>query len=246
MTSILEYLIIRVAVGEIYPLHQAAKLTLEDLEFDEEKVRKIWAEQRTEPRAADLYFAVLRACHMGMINPILKQFGVAYNQIFKEEDLPKFMAALKYGKELFERPLLGNGYLIRHTVAEDEKGKKPVHKMTEEEKIKKLTTKVVVPYFEFSPILFKEFLEGEEYVVDEFDSFDEAAAIYFDNLNRSNLIETVDVEEQVWKKFENIKKDQEGRLGTINKVIDNSYQKAQLIEANIPEIQALIDVWNKE
>lgn len=70
----------------------------------------------------------------------------------------------------------------------------------------------------------------------------EALGIYFDNLRRSDLVEKDDYEDRVWKKFENIKKDQKGRLEEIEKVKSQSYNKAQLIESNIPEIQAIIDV----
>lgn len=46
----------RVAVGEVYPLSEAAKLTLDDLQFDEDSVKKLKSSNKTEPRAADLYF----------------------------------------------------------------------------------------------------------------------------------------------------------------------------------------------
>ena len=105
-----------------------------------------------------------------------------------------------------------------------------------------LTTKVVVPYFEFSPILFKEYQEDERYLIDEFDDIDEAIGIYFDNLRRSDVVDKVDIEKEVWRKFENIKKDQQGRLQQITEVKDNSFKMAQLIEANISEIQAIIDI----
>lgn len=140
--------------------------------------------------------------------------------------MEKFLAALKYGKDLFERPSLGNGYLIKLKQEGDGEEEKKVHHMTEEEKIKILTTKIVIPYIEFSPILFKEYQENPDYLIDEFDDFDEAVAIYFDNLRRNDIVEKVDMEKEVWKKFENIKKDQQGRLDKITVVKDKSFKMA--------------------
>jgi hypothetical protein len=76
-------------------------------------------------------------------------------------------------------------------------------------------TKDVIPYFEFSPILFKEYQENPEYVVEEFDDFNDGLGIYFDNLIRGNLLEKEDIEDKIWQKYQNIKKDQENRLDQI-------------------------------
>jgi hypothetical protein len=93
--------------------------------------------------------------------------------------------------------------------------------------------KDVIPYFEFSPILFKEYQTNPELVVEEFEDFNQGLCIYFDNLIRGNFLKKEDVEEKIWQKFENIKKDQEGRLDKIRQHKDENYHLAQLIESNI-------------
>ena len=58
------------------------------------------------------------------------------------------------------------------------------------------------------------------------------------------MLQKDDLEKKIWKKYENIKKDQEGRLEQIKQNMDESYKKAQLIEANISEVKAIIEVSN--
>lgn len=124
----------------------AAKLTLDDLEYDEESVQaaRIPKKGKPEPRAADLYFMVLRACHMGMINPILRQFDVVPNKPLQDEDFDKFMAALKYAKDLFERPSLGNAYLIKLNKDNELKEKEGEKEEIEAREVKILTEEEVI------------------------------------------------------------------------------------------------------
>lgn len=97
-------------------------------------------------------------------------------------------------------------------------------------------------YFEFTPVIF-ESQRSENFVIEEFPDFDLCCEKYFNNLEHLKN-KTEDVEETIWKKYEKIKADQEGRLDDMRKGQDIYLLKAQLIEGNIQEIQAVCDIIN--
>lgn len=199
------------------------------------------------PRANDLYFSILRCCHMGMINSILSHFGIKQNEELKEEDKPKFVEALEHGYKFFDRPMAGSGYLVStkdvpskdvSVIPEAQEAAKPT-KVDESGQV--IVTKPQLNYFDVTPVLFEDYSNNPDVVVEEAGDFDEALRTYFENV-KIEADPDAQYQSQVWKKFENIREDQEGRLKQIKDGIEDSYIKAQLIENNVAEIQAIIDV----
>jgi len=98
-------------------------------------------------------------------------------------------------------------------------------------------------YTEFTPVVFDATYQNDNYIVEEYPDFDKTVEKYFANLE---LIKNKqgDVEEEIWKKFEKIKEDQEGRIEDMRKGQDIYLIKARLIEANMNEVQAVRNIIN--
>jgi predicted ribosome quality control (RQC) complex YloA/Tae2 family protein len=240
----------RVAVGFKFPVEKSASLKLEDMKISPEDVEKqnVPGKDGKLPRANDLYFSILRCCHMGMVNSILAQFGVKSNEELKAADKDKFVEALKHGYKFFERPMAGSGYLVRTKdvpTTDSSPARGDPDAPSKAEKVDQsgqvIATKPQLDYFDVTPILFEDYSGDPNVIVEEATDFDEALRTYFENVKIDRGEET-NYQNQVWKKFENIREDQESRLKQIKESIDDNYIKAQLIENNINEIQAIIDV----
>lgn len=243
----------KIAVGTRYPVEKAASLKLDDLKVSMEEIDKnnVKGKDGKLPRANDLYFSILKCCHMGMINPILSRVGIKPSDILPDGKKEDFLEALKYGYSIFERPTSGSGYLIRTKVTPSNKPQiaaPAVQTATETPEVvgQRLVKDATVGlnYFEVTPILFEDFSQNPELVVEEMPDFDQALRVYFENLPAIGEEEKQQdsFQNQTWKKYENIKQDQESRLKVIHEGIEDNYEKAQLIENNISEIQAIIDV----
>ena len=89
----------RVAIGSRYPVEKAASLKLEDIVLNLEEIDKnnIKGKDGKMPRANDLYFSLLKCCHMGMVNSILHQFGIKPTEELKADQKERFLESLKNG-----------------------------------------------------------------------------------------------------------------------------------------------------
>lgn len=200
---------VRVANGSIYPLEKAASLKLENIVISKEIVAQnnVPNKEKKLPKANDLFFSIMKCCHMGMINSLLNRFEIKANQELSPADEDKFLEALQFGYKIFERANGGTGYLIR--TKEDFKApesRNPNHtERPKEETVQGGANKKVINYFEFTPMLFEDYSAQEDLVVEEFNDFDEAMRVYYDNYTQIGSELKDDYESQVWKKYENIK-----------------------------------------
>lgn len=199
----------RVAVGFKFPVEKSASLKLDDMKISEEEIERLNVPGKDGklPRANDLYFMILRCCHMGMINPILKQFDIKNNEELKEEDKEKFLEALRHGYKFFDRPIAGSGYLIRtkENPSKDSKAsvKEAEGKPSEQGQVIS-TQKDDHNYIDFTPILFEDYTSDETLVVDECNDFDVAMRTYFETAKLPRD-EDAHYQNQVWRKYENIR-----------------------------------------
>lgn len=200
---------LRVAVGFKFPVEKSATLKLDDMKVTEEEIDRLNVPGRDGklPRANDLYFMILRSCHMGMINPILKQFGIKQNDELHAEDKDKFLDALKHGYKFFDRPIAGSGYLIRtkELPPKDTKPSVSEPQSKPEEQGQVISSqKDDHNYIDFTPILFDDYTNDELLAVDECNDFDVAMRTYFETV-KIPRDEEANYQNQVWKKYENIK-----------------------------------------
>jgi len=92
-------------------------------------------------------------------------------------------------------------------------------------------------------VTFPIWTEDPRYVVEEYPDFDLAVEKYFDNLELLQT-KTTNIEEEVWKKYEKIKEDQEFRIDQMKRGQDIYMLKARLIECNMNEVEAVCTIIN--
>ena len=210
-------------------MEKAASLKLEDIIVTPEEVEKnnVKGKDGKLPRANDLYFSVLKCCHMNMINSILKQFGIKQNEELKPETEERFLEALKHGYSIFARPTSGSGYLVKtadnpSTKAQPKEGEEQPTTKKDEETGQVIILRKGVNYFEVTPILFEEYTQEEGFIVEEFTDFDEAMRTYFENVQLVSNEHADNFQAQVWKKFENIRVDSSDQRKTRSRVSSTS------------------------
>lgn len=95
-------------------------------------------------------------------------------------------------------------------------------------------------YFDFAPDLA---LYHKDKFVQEIQNFNEAVDKYFEVIDKTEDNKPT-IEDIAWKKFENIKQDQMSRINKLQAEQDEFMVKARLIEENLDEVQAIIDLVN--
>lgn len=79
----------------------------------------------------------------------------------------------------------------------------------------------------------------------EFGSFDECIDIYFSQMDKQKVeAKTQHKENEIWKKVDRIKKDQELRIHGLKEEQSLSLYKAKLLQANIHTLNAIITILN--
>ncbi|XP_078591678.1 ribosome quality control complex subunit NEMF-like isoform X2 [Branchiostoma floridae x Branchiostoma japonicum] len=142
------------------------------------------------------------------------------------QDLPKLMAALVEAEKFLEasgsQPC--QGYIVQ------KREKKPKQDGGPAEEL--------LTYAEFHPFQFK---QHEKSPCVEFPSFNKAVDEFFSQLESQRLdLKALQQEKVAIKKLENVKKDHERRLETLQKVQDEDKHKAQLIELNLDLVDKAI------
>ncbi|XP_078672293.1 ribosome quality control complex subunit NEMF-like isoform X3 [Branchiostoma floridae x Branchiostoma belcheri] len=142
------------------------------------------------------------------------------------QDLPQLMAALVEAEKFLEasgsHPC--QGYIVQ------KREKKPKQDGNPAEEL--------LTYAEFHPFQFK---QHEKSPCVEFPSFNKAVDEFFSQLESQRLdLKALQQERVAIKKLENVKKDHERRLETLQKVQDEDKRKAQLIELNLDLVDKAI------
>ncbi|XP_066282400.1 ribosome quality control complex subunit NEMF-like isoform X1 [Branchiostoma lanceolatum] len=142
------------------------------------------------------------------------------------QDLPQLMAALVEAEKFLEASgsQTCQGYIVQ------KREKKPKQDGSPAEEL--------LTYAEFHPFQFK---QHDKSPCVEFPSFNKAVDEFFSQLESQRLdLKALQQEKVAIKKLENVKKDHERRLETLQKVQDEDKQKAQLIELNLDLVDKAI------
>ncbi|XP_013398422.1 nuclear export mediator factor Nemf [Lingula anatina] len=142
------------------------------------------------------------------------------------QDLPKLMVALEDAEKLFQqmKDSVSRGFITQ---------KKDKKVNPQEGEFAELLT-----YDEFHPYLFKQY-ENKSFV--ELPSFNKAVDEFYSKIESQKLdMKVLQKEKVVVKKLENVKKDHEKRLETLQKEQEQDIRKAELIEINLDLVDRAI------
>ncbi|XP_071482999.1 ribosome quality control complex subunit NEMF-like [Diadema antillarum] len=145
-----------------------------------------------------------------------------------DQDMPRIMAALEDGVNYMEKSgSICKGYIIQ------KREKKP--KASEDAPDAELLT-----YSEFHPFLFKQH-ESQPYK--EFDTFDQAVDEFFSQMESQKLdMKVLQQERDAMKKLNNVKKDHEKRITSLQETQALNEKKGALIEINLPLVEQALRV----
>lgn len=155
--------------------------------------------------------------------------NVKIDQLTGDTALEKVHSALKMAEEYMDSTLNfeGKGYIIQ------KKEKKP---SLEPEK----PTEDILTYEEFHPFLFSQYVTCP-YV--EFDNFDKAVDEFYSKMEGQKIdLKALHQEKQALKKLENVRKDHEERLESLNVAQEIDKAKGELIEMNLDIVDRAVQV----
>ncbi|XP_017879873.1 nuclear export mediator factor NEMF homolog [Ceratina calcarata] len=213
---------IRFAVKEKYPMDRAHQNTMPPLEEIQQHLQNAKSGESLKK-----ILNPLLEFGSAVIDHVLLTHGFTLGcKIDKDfnivEDMPKLILALECANEMLDhaKQNVSKGYIIQ------KKEKKPTTDGKEE---------FIHTNIEFHPYLFEQY---KSYPHKEFDSFDVAVDEYFSTMEGQKLdLKALQQEREALKKLENVKKDHDQRLITLEKTQELDKQKAELISRN----QTLVD-----
>ncbi|CAB4004618.1 nuclear export mediator factor NEMF isoform X1 [Paramuricea clavata] len=222
---------VRFAVRERYPLENAKQyeplMTVEKLQ-----------ELLSQAKDGDVLKKILNP-HLvfgpALLDHCLKQVGFVLNakigkDVNIEQDISKIMEALSNAEKYLEttRNSPCKGYIIQ------KREKKHVDSNSGDNDL--------LTYQEFHPFLFE---QHKDCPYLEFDSFNKAVDEFFSKIESQKLdTKALQQEKAVLKKLDNVKKDHEKRLDSLQKAQEEDKEKARLIEINLPLVDQAIKVVN--
>ncbi|XP_041469518.1 nuclear export mediator factor NEMF-like [Lytechinus variegatus] len=145
-----------------------------------------------------------------------------------QQDMSRVMASLSEGEQYVEKSGLEcKGYIIQ------KREKKPTASQDGEDS-------ELLTYTEFHPFLFKQH-ESQPYL--EFDTFDQAVDMFFPMMESQKLdMKVLQQEREALKKLDNVKKDHEKRINSLQKNQELNEKKGALIEINLPLVEQALRV----
>ncbi|XP_023241900.1 nuclear export mediator factor NEMF-like [Centruroides sculpturatus] len=216
---------VRLVVREKYPVELARK----EESLSNDKLLEILK----TVKEGDLLKKVLiphLMCGPALIEHALLSVGFPPNYKIGKDydflDVSQIMLAVKKSEEIMKSlsNSLSSGYIIQKAV----KGVSS----NQNEKSEVLT------FIEFHPMLY---LQHKKSPYSEFPTFNKATDHFFSNLESQKIdIKTLQKEKEALKKLENIKKDHDSRIGTLQKAQLEDQRKAQYIEVNLDLVQSAI------
>ncbi|XP_014480395.1 PREDICTED: nuclear export mediator factor NEMF homolog [Dinoponera quadriceps] len=213
---------IRFAVKEKYPLDRAHSEAMPPVDEIREHLQKV-----KEGENLKKVLNPLLEFGSAVIDHVLLKSGFALGcKIGKDfnvaEDMPKLILALEEANNIVDhaKKNTSKGYIIQ------KKEKKPTQDGKED---------FIFANIEFHPLLFEQY---KDQPYKEFDSFDAAVDEYYSTMEGQKLdLKALQQEREALKKLENVKKDHDQRLITLEKTQEVDKQKAELISRN----QTLVD-----
>ncbi|XP_030834468.1 nuclear export mediator factor Nemf isoform X1 [Strongylocentrotus purpuratus] len=145
-----------------------------------------------------------------------------------QQDMSRVMTSLSEGEQYVEKS--GSeckGYIVQ------KREKKPAASQDGEDA-------ELLTYTEFHPFLFKQH-ESQPYL--EFDTFDQAADEFFSKMESQKLdMKVIQQERGALKKLDNVKKDHEKRISSLQQNQELNEKKGALIEINLPLVEQALRV----
>ncbi|PIK48438.1 putative nuclear export mediator factor NEMF [Apostichopus japonicus] len=222
---------VRFAVREKYPLENIRQT--EGLP-DETKIKEILLNAKPGQNLKKILNpnfvfgpALIEHCLLSVGFPSNAALG---KDVDSEKDAQRIVEALTQAQQYLQSSgqESSKGYIIQR------KEKKPSASQGETEAAELLT------FFEFHPFLFKQF-EGGPYL--EFPSFTECLDEFFSKQEGQKLdMKALQQEKDVLKKLDNVKKDQERRINSLQQSQTADHLKGELIEMNLPLVDEAIRV----
>lgn len=217
---------VRFAVHERYPVDSAkTRSEFSDVEHNVRQVLKDCKKNDSLKRILNPHLPFGAPCIEHCLLSVGFPPGVSVGKGFEADgdDADRVISALKIGNSILDSLCCGDakGYIIQ-------------------KREKKRDDTTVQTNVEFHPVLFKQF-EGSDY--SELPSFNKAADEFFGNLESQKAdLKIVQLEKSAQKRLDNIKKDHEQRLTTLETQQDTDIYKARLIEENLPLVEQAIRV----
>ncbi|XP_076637821.1 nuclear export mediator factor NEMF homolog Clbn [Colletes latitarsis] len=213
---------IKFGIEDQYPTDRAHKNTTPPMEEIQQRLEKA-----KEGENLKNVLNPLLEFGSSVITHVLLKYGFPPNcKIGKDfnvvEDMPKLTLALEYANEMIDsaKRNVSPGYIIQ------KKEIKPTPDGKDE---------IIYTNIEFHPFLFE---QQKNCPYKEFTSFDAAVDEYFSTMEGQKLdLKVLQQEREAVKKLQNVKKDHDQRLMTLEKTQELDKQKAELISRN----QGLVD-----
>ncbi|XP_075138701.1 ribosome quality control complex subunit NEMF isoform X2 [Leptodactylus fuscus] len=155
--------------------------------------------------------------------------NIKLDQLKGDADLEKVHSALEKAEEYMDNTLnyKGKGYIIQ------KREKKP---SLEPDK----PSEDILTYEEFHPFLFTQYVT---YPYVEFETFDKAVDEFYSKLEGQKIdLKALQQEKQALKKLENVRKDHEQRLESLNLAQEIDKAKGELIEMNLNIVDRALQV----
>ncbi|XP_066585470.1 ribosome quality control complex subunit NEMF homolog [Prorops nasuta] len=213
---------IRFAVREKYPSDRAHKITMPPAEIIYECIKNAKVgESLKKVLNPNLVFGASIIDHV-LLKASLAQGCKIGKDFSVTDDMPRLLRALENANEMFieAKKIVSKGFIIQKKEA------KPLQDGS---------MGFIFANIDFHPILFEQF---KDMPYKEFDSFDMAVDEYFSTMEGQKLdLKALQQEREALKKLENVKKDHDQRLMSLEKTQELDKQKAELITRN----QVLVD-----
>ncbi|KAN0024141.1 hypothetical protein ACTFIV_008539 [Dictyostelium citrinum] len=245
-----------VAIGDVYPIDRVKVPT----EFTESLIDQII--ENTQDKKETLKQVFNKSLDFGpeLIEHCLLSAGLQPSTKLEQYDHSKFSKALRdsfiQGQKIFDNSIQSKGYIV----LKDPKQLKPQQQQKQQKQQQQQqqsnTLKIsndlssnnnnnnpdekkeMVIYEEFVPYLYKQY-ESKKFI--EFESFDAAVDQFFSEIESQKVEQQRIAQEQVvLKKLDKVKEDQQRRIDSLFANEAENIRKAQLIEANLQEVDQCI------
>lgn len=217
---------VRFAVHETYPVDSAKKPSpLDEIEGKLTEMLRNSKKGDVLKRVLNPYLPYGAACieHCLLCTGFPPNATVGKGFDITEENIEKLLSGLRQGESLLS------------SLSQDSAKGFVIQKQE-----KKADGSTVLANIEFHPFLF---MQHKECPRSELESFNKAVDEFFGNLESQKAdLKIVQLEKSAQKKLDNIKKDHEQRLATLEKQQDSDIYKAQVIEENLALVEQAIRV----
>ncbi|KAM9987749.1 hypothetical protein ACTFIZ_003110 [Dictyostelium cf. discoideum] len=247
-----------VAVGDIYPIDKVKVPT----EFTESLIDQII--ENTIDKKETLKQVFNKSLDFGpeLIEHCLLSAGLQPSTKLEQYDHSKFSKSLRdsfiQGQKIFDNSIASKGYIVlkdpkQLKPQQQQKQQKQQQQQQQQSNTLKISNdlssnnnnnnnleekKEMVIYEEFVPYLYKQY-ELKKFI--EFESFDAAVDQFFSEIESQKVEQQRIAQEQVvLKKLDKVKEDQQRRIDSLFANEVENIRKAQLIEANLQEVDQCI------